>query len=275
MHCSLCNATVVNPLFFFPAGIVFDCKHCSIVFSQPVESTNSLYDRAYFNTHYDLIIEAQRKTSTQLLEKIKSFHSVGSLLDMGCGTGVFLEEAANVGFSENVGVDVSDYAVSEARERVGDSAEIVPAKAAVLGERRFDVLTYIDSFAHIPQVIDQFESLLKNNLKPGALVLIRTPNFNRAIVWYAKLLSWFVPKKYLQALFFVPNRLLLFNSCAMKEFIKQHSLELLELSVTADYARSSRADSFLARAADFILNRVPRCINPNNSMLVIARVRST
>src|SRR5690606_14982360 len=53
------------------------------------------------------------------LKRISRFKTSGSLLDCGCATGLFLEEAQRIGF-DVWGFDVSDFAVSKARENLGE-----------------------------------------------------------------------------------------------------------------------------------------------------------
>jgi SAM-dependent methyltransferase len=72
----------------------------------------------------------------------------GALLDLGCGTGVFIPVATELGWSV-VGVDISAGQLRIARERVGDHAmELVQADATRLpfGDASFDaVLTALTS----------------------------------------------------------------------------------------------------------------------------------
>lgn len=103
-----------------------------------------------------------------------------SVLEIGCGTGLFLRYLEDRGFAEIVGVDMdpgledvlSDLKTAEIH--FGDVLEVLKKP---LAGRKFDRIVMLDVAEHI-----QFENLvrllsdLKADLKPGGQLLLRVPN---------------------------------------------------------------------------------------------------
>ena len=104
------------------------------------------------------------------------FRSGGSLLEAGCGYGLFLREAA--AHFECVGCDVSEHAIRRARD-------VVPARVPLLVSsldslalrRRFDVVAAFDAIEHVsalPAVFRSAEALLH----PGGLLVFTVPVYD-------------------------------------------------------------------------------------------------
>jgi SAM-dependent methyltransferase len=96
------------------------------------------------------------------------------ILDVGCGTGVFLEKAISAGF-DATGLDVSEQMVSIASDRIG-SDRVRHSRMQDLGETQvYDSIVslswsfnYVDSFREAEQVLTRFFKALKPN---GCLIL--------------------------------------------------------------------------------------------------------
>lgn len=271
MHCQICDRGRAAALFSFPLSEVYYCPQCTGVFSIPRVDTNTLYDAAYFKNNYAYITEQQLNKFKHLIVKIKEYKEMGSVIDVGCGTGIFLEVISKNGFTDNVGVDVSEYAVRQARKQVGATAEIFNSIEEVSASKRFDVVSFVDSIAHIPSVDHLLQKLLVHHAKNDSILFVRTPNFTVSVLRYARLLSYFIPQKYLSRLFFVPNRRLLFNARSMKAFLKKYSLDILYIAEFPDYSREIKITSLKQWVCHVIFYKLPRWLNPKNSMLVIAK----
>ncbi|MGO4912413.1 class I SAM-dependent methyltransferase [Leeuwenhoekiella sp. W20_SRS_FM14] len=108
----------------------------------------------------------------QKLKHISKFKSVGSLLDIGAGTGDFLIEAKKRGW-EVTGVEPSLVARKNALNKKLRLLE----NTFQLTTRKFDVITMWHVLEHVPHLQEQINWLEKHLSEDGILV-IAVPNFN-------------------------------------------------------------------------------------------------
>jgi methionine biosynthesis protein MetW len=95
------------------------------------------------------------------------------LLDIGCGTGLFLQQLTRRLPIQAVGVDVSQRAVAAAKAR-GIHAEVLEAGAALAPLGAFDFVTLFEVLEHVQNA----EAVLANIRRsfPEATVLASVPN---------------------------------------------------------------------------------------------------
>jgi 2-polyprenyl-3-methyl-5-hydroxy-6-metoxy-1,4-benzoquinol methylase len=98
---------------------------------------------------------------------------LSDLLEIGCGPGLFLEEARRLGVTTTIGVDLNPWAIAAARERGVDarlgSIEAIPATT------RFDAIVMLDVLEHIRAPLP-FLATLRSRLRPDGRLLVMTPN---------------------------------------------------------------------------------------------------
>jgi SAM-dependent methyltransferase len=110
----------------------------------------------------------------------------GRVLDVGCGTGVFLEKAVSAGFDAS-GLDASAEMVSIARGRVGSDRVRLERMQDLAENEVYDAIVslnwsfnYVNSFREAEQVLIRFFKALK----PGAglvLQIAHAPNATGAL----------------------------------------------------------------------------------------------
>ncbi len=149
-------------------------------------------------------------------------------MDYGCGSGVFLAAAAAAGFAQNAGVDVSDAALELAGRDLGPRDRLINPTRDEIGSQKFDAICFVDSAAHIPDFNSVFTALVEHNLKPAGVLFIRTPNVNRCYLAYVRCLSYLMPAEYIDELYFIPKRYLLFNIQAIERFLKHRGFTILD-----------------------------------------------
>jgi 2-polyprenyl-3-methyl-5-hydroxy-6-metoxy-1,4-benzoquinol methylase len=143
--------------------------------------SDALRKRSVFDQNTELL---QRKAVRQ----IEQFYPrKGRLLDVGCGTGVFLLAAQQSGW-DTLGLEGNPQAAAEARTRArnvkqGDLADEQWASAS------FDVVTLWQVLEHLPEPLPILRKL-REALKPGGFLFVAVPN---AASLQAKLLGrrWF------------------------------------------------------------------------------------
>ena len=99
------------------------------------------------------------------------------LLDIGCSSGLFLDEARAAGF-EVRGAELSADTAAFAREPLRRST-CTPATGATAGiaDGSFDVITLFDVIEHLPDPLGELRAI-RRLLKPGGLLLQSTPNID-------------------------------------------------------------------------------------------------
>jgi 2-polyprenyl-3-methyl-5-hydroxy-6-metoxy-1,4-benzoquinol methylase len=128
------------------------------------DSKRSLFEKAY---HFVKNIALKNK-----LNLINSYQpSKGLILDIGAGTGDFLNVAQKDGW-KTVGVEPSDKAKSIAKSKGVSFVE----NTSELESHTFDVISMWHVLEHIPNLEEQIKEL-KRLLKPSGTLIVAVPNF--------------------------------------------------------------------------------------------------
>lgn len=188
-------------------------------------------------------------------------------LEIGCGTGVFLERVARCGASLH-GLDVSEDLLEKARARVGGLGNVVldrgNAEATPYPERHFDAVYGSSILHHLD--LDAALAEAHRVLRPGGRVVFAEPNILNPQVL---LMFRFGP---LKELFGVSP-----DEAAFSRFRARRALEragFVDVSVAPfDFLHPSIPQGWVERglAASRVLERVPLVREFAGSMLMRAR----
>lgn len=145
------------------------------------------YTKEYFIKYgmgYNLYdVNLNNPTYKKIVAELKDLGVIrGKLLDIGCAKGFFLKKAAEVGY-EIFGVDISKYAVNEARKflntnqiyRVDLTNQRLPFRTNEL-----EIVTMLDCLEHIENPQNALRDV-KRVLKKGGILHIRLPGFERGL----------------------------------------------------------------------------------------------
>ena len=164
---------------------------CSIVFVHPqlsMTKTQSLYDEGYFEQKYMGPMEsgyvnagAARKKMLRCLRHATSLcgsldGQPGTILDVGCGMGRFLEIAQAEGWVGQ-GLELFSGIAQKTSGRLGIKVHRGSILEADLPGKSFDLITLFDVIEHIGEPVRALE-ICKRILKPGGVLVLTTPNFN-------------------------------------------------------------------------------------------------
>ncbi|MCX6794203.1 MAG: class I SAM-dependent methyltransferase [Candidatus Gottesmanbacteria bacterium] len=158
------------------------------------------------------------KNMKQFLARVKKYKSKGTLLDVGCALGFFVELALQAGF-DAYGVDPSSYAVGEAKKLVGGGRiKTGTIEAVEYPEKSFDVITLFDVFEHLDDPGSDIEKLSKF-LKDDGIIVIATGDTESVM---AKVLkrrwTFYIP----------PQHLFFFNKTTLTALLGQYGLVPVE-----------------------------------------------
>lgn len=133
----------------------------------------SMYGGEEYNAWYRSMEDVLKARYADDLNEIEARIKPGSILDIGCSYGWFLQVAQSRGWTVT-GVEATDVTAKVARDggidvRTGTLEEIGFADAS------FDVVCLWDVLEHVPQ-IDGFLAEIRRVLKPGGILALQSPN---------------------------------------------------------------------------------------------------
>jgi SAM-dependent methyltransferase len=154
-------------------GPLFACEDCGFLFVvYPKDATDyyaEMQDRQYEEGRAYRAIQQR-----VLLKKLKKrFAGVKTLLDVGAGTGILLEECGKLGI-ESVGVEPSEWCAQVAQSH---GLKILQGTLPhpELADRIFDAVTAIDVIEHVNDPVAMLKSCGEHLAEGGALVIV-TPD---------------------------------------------------------------------------------------------------
>jgi 2-polyprenyl-3-methyl-5-hydroxy-6-metoxy-1,4-benzoquinol methylase len=195
MQCGICQSQVItNPKEVKDHSIskeifiVGTCESCGLVYTHDAPQADKIgpyYASQDYISHSDtrkgFISLAYHKVRSYMLGRkgdlVANYHSTGSLLDVGCGTGYFAKFMMDRGY-EVIGVEIDDNARNHGIQKFGITAHNVDFIEHYNGEK-FDVITLWHVLEHIYDLgtyMQTFHSMLNN----GGHLFIAVPN-NRSL----------------------------------------------------------------------------------------------
>lgn len=187
-QCDLCGSEAHRVRFRFHDINVVECESCGLVFVKTKEDasgTDGIYSSAYFlerdeyftqdaSGNLDGVKKEHLRDFRKGLDLLHQHKRPGRLLDVGCAVGAFLNLARSEGW-EVCGVDISEFAVSRAKELFGVDAMVGELTELSLPAASFDVITMWDVVEHFPSPSRQLREA-RRILKDDGILLLDTPN---------------------------------------------------------------------------------------------------
>ena len=241
------------------------CDSCSFVFTNPRPESKNLgkyYVSENYISHtnkktglFNILYQTVRRLSIKSkIKLIKSYVHIGSILDLGCGTGEFLFGCKKIGW-QTTGIEPSEIARNQAIKNlkldVKKETELTKFK-----NDSFDIIT----LWHVLEHIENLEDIIKNLyriLKPNGTIFIAVPNLNSYDANYYKSF-W--------AAYDVPIHLWHFSKKTISLIFKKNKLRLVKtkplifdsfyVSLLSEKYKKNKAKYFKAFLIGFISNIV-------------------
>lgn len=184
--CNLCGSNDRKP--FCPEnglGLV-ECQNCGLVYVSPRPDANelyALYGETYFHNNESGVVgytnyikdEANiRRTSNRRMRHMERFVKPGRLLDVGCATGFFIDEARKRGWLVE-GLDVSSFAIQYAQAHFGLNVQHGTLTDLNFEEGSYDAVTMWDVIEHVPDPT-AYTQRAAALLRPGGILTLATPD---------------------------------------------------------------------------------------------------
>lgn len=177
VNCGICGSTNSEFLRQIRGLKIVQCKDCGCIYTNPRRVWN--YDDSDIPLQEKLSIYQQhywpkRKVSAnRFWNESEKYRRSGTLLEVGCGFGHFINESRLHGWSVT-GVEIAHDEASWGREHFNLNI-IHSIDDAQLDGLQFDIITLWDVIEHVPDVLNLVHRCF-DLLRPGGVLFIKTPN---------------------------------------------------------------------------------------------------
>ncbi len=183
MICPACNNSSYIQWGSVDSFAIEQCCRCGLGITTPFPDVEALAEVNYENYAIEKRIKTYHskrryfeKRYRRQLKDIKKFKASGRLLDVGCNIGMFLVEAAKVGFLVT-GVELNNACAEYALNHTGLDVFSDDIEHIAFPAESFDVVTMYDVLEHIPDM-ERILAEINRILKPGGVLVIQSPNLD-------------------------------------------------------------------------------------------------
>ena len=176
--CNICDSAVSSILVSKDGCDIYQCAKCGLAFTHPQPTS---LDEQYDSSYFDLYRKRHRfrlKRGDARLRRIELLREPGTLLDIGCSLGYFVEAANARGWWAS-GIEISPHAAEEAR-KLGLDVRTGVLEGAGYSSGAFDCVTMWDVLEHVPDPTAHMLEV-RRVLADGGLVVIGTPNLGHVL----------------------------------------------------------------------------------------------
>ena len=169
------------------------CPKCSLIFIFPRPSEKEVLNRHAKDLNQALshinAYSGKRLVAKHHLEIVRRYICRGSLLEIGSGSGTFLDEAKNKGF-DVYGVEVNKILAEYIRKQLGIPCEELPLSRLSFGGKQLDITYHRDVLSHFSDPISEFGKI-HSRLRKDGFVVFETGNGGDVEERYYKFYSSF------------------------------------------------------------------------------------
>ena len=193
--CPLCGGRDFSPVCLSAGHPVVRCEGCQLHLLNPQPSDAELVE--IYHPHYSFFGDEQaagaavsrckQATAAHYLDQLaKAGIRAGRLLEVGCGDGDFLVQAARRNFSVE-GIDYSPHSCRKSQAKLPPGTPVHCGEISVLAGRSasYDLCVACDVIEHVRQPA-VFLGTVRDLLQPGGWVFLVTPDFAS---WTARLMG--------------------------------------------------------------------------------------
>ncbi|MGZ4115982.1 MAG: methyltransferase domain-containing protein [Bacteroidia bacterium] len=234
-NCPVCNSNQMSPFLACKDNTVsretfqiVQCNSCGFKFTNPRPEEDKLgayyksedyvshsnTKKGFINSTYQSV---RKYTLLKKLQLISKYYKTGKILDIGCGTGEFLNTCKNAQW-ETFGIEPDPDAKKMASTNFGLDVK-AETEIKNLEAEKFDVISMWHVLEHVPKLNERIEDL-KRLIKPNGLIIIAVPNCNSLDAKIYKE-NW--------AAYDVPRHLYHFTPKDIEQIFRNHGLELFKI----------------------------------------------
>ena len=284
--CIICNSNSIKRILSAKDETVsgeefeiWECDNCKLRFTQNIPTpfeigryyksdeyiSHSDTQKGLINRLYHSVGKRTLQGKRKLIIKTTGLRN-GRILDLGCGTGAFLNVMKSKGW-EVLGIEPDGDARKKA-ETLYHITALPLDEVYKLPESTFDIITMWHVLEHVHDLHD-YLNILHQSLKPGGIIIIAVPNYTS---WDAEFYDnyW--------AAYDVPRHLYHFSPRAMKILLSNHFFQVEEIrpmwydsyyvSMLSEKYKNGKVDYVNAFFNGWKSNRIARKFNERASSLI-------
>ncbi len=139
--------------------------------------------RASLTSAEALFLREKRQFEREISPLLHSVSKTSRIFDMGCGSGSLLKGLKDAGYTNVIGMDLSEEQVNMAHEFGVSEVVLGDAMQFFRGsEEQFDIITGMDIIEHFTKdELVELLQLIQSKLKKGGMAIFRTPNMDAPI----------------------------------------------------------------------------------------------
>ena len=241
--CDFCGADDYTKRYEKRGFWMVQCNKCGLVYTNPrlkQEKIAALYDADYFQGHgFDKSVDYVKDVKEHvkkddftledwdcdnILSLLPSSTNPKNfkLLEIGCGTGVFLDKAKKHGF-DCYGLELSEYAANFVRN-MRIPVETKSIEDANYPANSFDVVVMREVIEHLPHPLESLQTI-HSWLKPGGVLFMATGNYDcpermlRKSDWF-----YFMPEGHLN----------IFSNRTMRNYLQKVGFKKIDVTNQGD-----------------------------------------
>ncbi len=240
-HCFLCGAANLRQVYvardrhYGIPGLyrIVRCATCSLMFLNPMytdQELSVLYPVDYY-AYQDKFTSPRWKGIIKTLVGIRigtmdpEFRVPGKMLDLGCGTGWFLQEMRHRGW-EVYGVEINRAAAELGRKNAALNIFPGTLRQAKFAADTFDYIRANHSFEHISCPDDTLEEIYRV-LRPGGKLLIGVPNVTGLNARLFRQYWWYLG---------APVHPVTYSVKTLRMLLMKHDFEISKITCNSDYS---------------------------------------
>ncbi len=219
-----------------PAGrlapLPIHCSSCGLVFVDPLPESAlrpEAYGPGYYEPWQGREARARRALWRRRLEQIAGRASPGTMLDVGCGDGLFIQVAGDAGWTAE-GIEFSPEGARRAAVRLGRPVAVGDLARDKVLRGPFDVVTLWHVLEHLADPAAMIDAV-RARLRPGGLLVVAVPNLANLPMRWAYRLARLRPLPLYEEGGREPH-VTHFSPETLELFLRRHHLE--EIEVRAD-----------------------------------------
>jgi 2-polyprenyl-3-methyl-5-hydroxy-6-metoxy-1,4-benzoquinol methylase len=285
--CPVCSSRSASLRYRITRFRILDCLDCGLVYLWPPPEPaeiRAMFTRLYttgegsvpeLRSYYGFCYDDEPgnplvQSYERWLDELERHRAPGRLLDVGCGTGLFLAVARRRGW-EPFGIDDCEQATWHAREHFGLEVWTGEFGDLVAAGRRFDAITGWDIIEHSREPVELLRAAGRH-LEPGGLIALSTPN-QRSILDLVAGARYRASAGRLTApleKFYIEQHFLYYTARTLAASLERAGLELVSMRrELTDLRRLTLA--LPVRAALHALFAAARLLGRENRLFAIAR----
>lgn len=217
-NCLLCGQKTV--LFSFENDNLLKCMGCGVVFDESSVLGKSYYENERVPHVDGKKIKSRKRNAKQRIKLIrKMLKKESSLIDIGCGEGLFLQEAKN--YVNNVyGIEPTKSYAAYTKENMNLDIHQGTLESFECPDNSFDMVTMFHVLEHLSspsQALGKIYSWLKKN----GYIVIEVPNIESPTAQY-KGLNWDL---------IYPEHRFYFSPSSLQYLLRKNNFEIISVRV--------------------------------------------